>query len=40
MIGSIIEAKNNDYAEDVMAITIILYTNMFKDQVNLIIPGG
>ena len=40
MIGSIIEAKNNDYAKDVMAITIILHTTMFKDQVNLIVFEG
>ena len=39
MIRSIIEAKNND-AEDLMAITIILYTTMIREQLNLIICGG
>ena len=36
----ILEAKNNDYSEDLIANTIILYTTVFKDQVNLIITGG
>ena len=34
-----IEAKNNDYAEDLMAMAIIIYTTMFREQLNLIICG-
>jgi hypothetical protein len=32
-----IEAKNNDYAKDSMAMAIIIYTIMFREQLYLII---
>ena len=34
-----IEAKNNDYAEDLMAMAIIIYFTMFRKQLNLILCG-